>query len=124
MIYCQKCGAQNDDNAQFCVGCGTPFAQPQKNDVVSKQPGKGLAIASLVCGIVSFFWAGIVLGILALIFGGVAKSKGYKGGMATAGIVLGIIGLALYIILFVFLAELLEEIFRSADFYSSFYQYY
>ena len=72
MIYCQKCGAQNDDNAQFCVGCGTPFAQPQKNDVVSKQPGKGLAIASMVCGIVSFFWAGIVLGILALIFGGIS----------------------------------------------------
>lgn len=123
MIYCQKCGAQNADNAQFCVGCGTPFAQQQPNGAsqqqymyqqqqqsngnVPAQPGKGLAIASMVCGIVSFFCFGVILGILALIFGGIAKSKGYKGGMATAGVVLGVIGLAIYVLGLIFWSEAL-----------------
>jgi hypothetical protein len=57
----------------------------------------GLAIASLVCGILAFFVLGIVLGILAIIFGGVAMSKIRKNpemsgrGMAIAGLVLGIV---------------------------------
>lgn len=75
-----------------------PVAPNNANASVS---GKGLAVAGMVCGIVSFFCFGIVLGILAIVFGGVAKSKGYKGGMATAGIVCGIVGLALYILLLV-----------------------
>lgn len=60
------------------------------------QKNNGLAIASLVCGIVGFIILGIILGTLALIFGLVAlnqisKSGGaQKGrGMAIAGVVLG-----------------------------------
>lgn len=64
------------------------------------QPGStvsGLAVASLVCGILAFFIFGVVLGILAIIFGGVALSKIRKNpemsgrGMAVAGLVLGIV---------------------------------
>jgi len=30
--YCSKCGAPNEDNAQFCVKCGNKFnAQPDSN---------------------------------------------------------------------------------------------
>ncbi len=95
-MYCPNCNAQNPDYANNCTSCGAPL----KSGVTASAdaPGKGLAIASLVCGIVSFFCFGIVLGILAVVFGGIAKSKGYRGGMATAGIVLGIIGLAVYVI--------------------------
>lgn len=64
-----------------------------------QQPGKGLAIAGMVCGIVSFLCFPIVTGILGIVFGAVAKKKGYTGGMATAGIVCGAIGLGLYFIL-------------------------
>ena len=104
MKFCTKCGAQNFDEANNCANCGAILAStvgaPVFNNVVvpQQQRGKGLAIAAMVCGIVSFFCFGVILGILAVIFGGVAKSKGYKGGMATAGIVLGIIGLALYVL--------------------------
>lgn len=70
----------------------------------------GLAIASMVCGIVGLFIFGIVLGILAIIFGAISigkikRSGGYlRGkGMAVAGLVLGIVGIAL---LFVLLAAL------------------
>jgi hypothetical protein len=53
-----------------------------------------MAIASLVLGIVGMFLP--ILGILALIFGGIGISKANQGasgkGMAVAGLVLGILG--------------------------------
>lgn len=62
----------------------------------ARQTTNGLAIASLVLGIVWIYWIG---SILALIFGYVARkqidaSQGWQGGrgMATAGIVLGWVG--------------------------------
>lgn len=70
------------------------------------QPAKssnGMAIAGLVCGIVGLLILAVVLGPLAIIFGGVGLSRSNKGasgkGMAIAGIVLGIVDLVLWIIL-------------------------
>jgi len=64
----------------------------------------GLAIASLVCGIVGLVFAGFVLGVLAIVFGAISmkkirKSGGFfKGrGMAIAGLVLGIVALAFFL---------------------------
>ena len=110
MVYCPKCGAANADGSTKCGACGTEFQIPNQmpgygmpNQGFYQQPvampGKGFATAGLVCGIISFFFLPIILSILAIIFGGVAKSKGFRGGMATAAIVLGIIALALTIIL-------------------------
>jgi hypothetical protein len=73
---------------------GYPYAPPQRTN--------GFAIASMVLGILWLYWFG---SILALVFGYVAQSqireRGEAGsGMATAGIVLGWIGvgfLALFI---------------------------
>lgn len=66
------------------------------------RPTNGLAIASMVLGIIWLYWVG---SILALVFGYIAKRQITErgeggGGMATAGIVLGWIGvgfLALFI---------------------------
>ncbi len=104
MKYCSKCGTENQDAVAYCTNCGTPLNGVATGNAVvpsAGTPGKGMAIASMVCGIVSFFCFGIVLGVLALIFGGVAKSKGYTGGMATAGIVLGCVGLGVYVALWI-----------------------
>ncbi len=69
----------------------------------------GLAIASMVCGIVWIYWLG---SILALVFGYVAKSQIDKSqgretgrGMAIAGIVLGWVGVA-FLTLFILLMVL------------------
>jgi hypothetical protein len=72
----------------------------------------GLAIASLVLGIVWVYWIGSVL---AIIFGAVAlRQIGRRGqsgrGMAIAGLVLGIIGVGLFIVL-----VLIGAILSSAD---------
>lgn len=76
--------------------------------VVVAQKTNGFAIASLVLGILWIWWVGSAL---ALVFGYVAKSQidrsgGVEGGrgLAVAGIVLGWIGVAIAILVFLVLA--------------------
>ena len=39
-MFCPKCGAQNEDGAQFCASCGAPIQQPPVNNAASNQaPG-------------------------------------------------------------------------------------
>lgn len=75
---------------------GYPYAPPQRTN--------GMAIASMVLGILWLYWIGSVL---ALVFGYIAKRQIQErgeagGGMATAGIVLGWVGVG-FLLLFVFL---------------------
>lgn len=70
--------------------------QPQ-----APNPGQGLAIAAMVLGIVSFFCFPIITGTLGIIFGCVAKGKGCRNGMATAGIICGAIGIGLWLIMLI-----------------------
>jgi hypothetical protein len=58
---------------------------------------KGLAIGSLVCGVVGVFIASIILGPIALILGLVAHRRAASG-MAKAGIVLGVVDIVLAIV--------------------------
>jgi signal transduction histidine kinase len=69
-------------------------------------PGNGMAVASMVLGILSvfLFWLWAVVPILAIIFGGVSMSATKKvgmksNGMAVAGLTLGIIFTAIFAIL-------------------------
>lgn len=126
-MVCNNCGAQNADGVRFCATCGADLSQqyvqnnayqqqPQfqqqnfyPNAPVGPTPGKGLAIASMVCGIVTLalfciWYVSIITGILALVFGGVAKAKGCRSGMATAGIVCGSIGIGLMLIFIILVA--------------------
>ncbi|MEU3557285.1 DUF4190 domain-containing protein [Streptomyces fragilis] len=62
----------------------------------------GLAIASLCCGIVGLFIMNIILGPLAIVLGVVARRQaGVKngGGLAKAGIVLGVVDVVLWLVL-------------------------
>lgn len=67
-----------------------------------------MGVAALVLGIVSVViatifpaigWIGVITGILGIILGAIAKKKGQKG-VATAGLVLAIIGTSLALILY------------------------
>jgi hypothetical protein len=68
------------------------------------QSGNGLAVAGLVCGLVGLLFLPIILGPLALIFGGIGWSKANRGakhkGVAIAAVVLGIADLVIMAVLF------------------------
>jgi hypothetical protein len=117
-MFCPKCGAQVDQGSNYCQKCGAAVAQPAGTaafppqsapEMVSVAKTSGMAIGSLVLGIVSFFFNPVLLcSILAIIFGGMSmgqinRSNGaLKGkGQATAGLILGIIGIIIMIIVWV-----------------------
>ena len=83
--------------------------QPMYPQGPAEQPGKGLAIGSLVCGIVGlvFVWFGysalisLIAGIVGIILSVNAKKQGFVGGMNTAGLVVSIISAALGGIVFI-----------------------
>ena len=128
--FCAKCGAdlnqqyaqqnqafnQNQayEQAQFNQAPQGQYMPPQGQytPVAPQQapagPGKGLAIPAMICGILSIvifclYYLSIPLGVVGIVLGGIAKSKGYRGGMATAGIVCGAVGAGLAL-LFVIIA--------------------
>lgn len=103
-MFCKKCGGQIPDGRPFCPSCGTPVDAPNTvvynvNNSAQPKPTSGLAVASLILGILAivlacFGVAGIICGILAVIMGGVALASKKSGkGMAIAGLVCGLISL-------------------------------
>jgi Domain of unknown function (DUF4190) len=69
----------------------------------TRSRSNGLAIAGLVSGIVGLFIFEVILGPLAIIFGGIALSRANRSaghrGMAWAGIVLGVVDIVLFVVL-------------------------
>ena len=100
-LFCPKCGKTLEEGSRFCKFCGAAVASPTPlptSSPTGTQQTSGKAIASLVLGF--FFYllpaaiAGIILGHLSL--SEIRKSAGrLKGqGLATAGLVLGYLGIA------------------------------
>lgn len=98
-------GASNENPFNSSVPAAEPATQPAApapaQPVVAQQPqvsggSKGLAITSLVLGIIGFLTAfmglGILLGLVAIILGIIALVKHHGGkGMAIAGLILGVV---------------------------------
>ena len=107
-------GHNNPDSAGFCGTCGINTFHPSSQMMAPPSyfaPAprtNGNAIASLVCGLV---WTLGVTSIVAIVLGFKARreiAETHEGGdgMATAGIVLGFVGLAggiLYVSFFLFI---------------------
>ncbi len=105
-MFCRNCGQPMESCSKYCSFCGTPVgeqdAQGGKSagDATGRSSGTGVAV--LVCGILSlvFFWTlipGIVLGTVALVLGNCELKRGsaFEKGKVIAGIVTGLISLAL-----------------------------
>ena len=101
--YCSNCGNEVQDGVKFCGNCGasiemvsTPvtinnYANSYQEPQMKEKDSKGTA--AMVCGIVGFFIAGIILGIIAIVEANQSKSEhgGVFTSKAKAGFVLGII---------------------------------
>ena len=108
LINCAECLKEISDQAKFCPHCGYPL----------KKKGKGLAVASLVLGIIGCVYSLptfaatlettvttnaaismsiyiMIFGILSLIFGIASHNKGCKLKKKIAGIVLSIFNIVI-----------------------------
>jgi hypothetical protein len=102
---------------KFAVGCGHgatsadiargALMAPQYPTMPGSNQGQpaqnGMGTAALVMGILQFFCLGIIGSILAVIFGRIGMTKAEQGlanngGVAKAGFILGLIGVALFAI--------------------------
>ena len=124
-MFCSLCGASNADNSQTCVRCGRSllapdalaFGMPASPQPPGQAHTSGKAVASLVCGILFFFFpsaiAAIILGHLSL--SEIRKSGGrlVGDGMAIAGLVLGYIGLAAIPLILIIAAIAIPNLLRA-----------
>ena len=129
-IFCSRCGsrvdAQEQNNAQntyYTPPYNNQYNQPnqpynqypnnsyQPYTQSTSAPGQGMAVASLVMGIMSLIIFAIIAGPLGIIFGSIAKSKGNTSGMATAGIICGICGIIGWIAVLIFFSDSLFSLY-------------
>jgi hypothetical protein len=137
-MYCGECGTESEASDTFCASCGEPLSQPATllaptppaaatyptaspshayapGPVMYAQTTNGMAIAALVCGLLGIF-------VLAMIFGYIGRrqiddSGGRMSGrgMAVAGIVLGWIGLVLFVLWIVLIIVVLAAASHSSS---------
>ncbi len=129
MKVCPACAIANEDAAAFCNQCGanlpaTAYVPPQ---TAAQQPAmqqvrapetSGLAIASLISGFLFFIFPA---GVLAVVFGHVARSQIRKSagrlkgaGIALAGLILGYAGIALVVVILLIAAFAIPNLTRPA----------
>jgi type IV pilus assembly protein PilA len=122
MRQCPNCNHDIADFVTACPYCGAGIGMAPGNPAQAAYTGaqekSGKATASLVCGLVFFFWpftaiAAVVLGHLAL--SDIKKSAGRLAGqgMAVAGLVLGYIQLALLPFILIIAAIAIPNILRA-----------
>ncbi len=98
-MYCPKCGSQNPDGVQLCGSCSWVLTSTSAHGPNPDAKTSGLAIASLVLGILSFFTCfitavpAVILGVVGLLK--INRSAGQlKGtGLAVAGMALPVVAL-------------------------------
>ena len=126
--YCMKCGGQCADQAMQCPRCGAMLGM-QNSGHVSQRPsgggsqfsggsfspqnpsgGPGLAIASMVLGIVALV-VSIPCAIIGAILGFISLASGKKGkGMAIAGVVCSIVSLIPAILMIIYGASFFSAV--------------
>jgi len=81
----------------------------------ASEPGSGMAVASLVLGILSIvtFWAWFLvvpLSIVGIILGALGRRSVSRRGIAIAGLVCSIIGLAVFLIVYIAVAAFVHSV--------------
>lgn len=129
-MLCKKCGYDNVEGANFCKNCGAAMENPASSgsfipesvenktqgeanaDPVNKPVypapvGQNYSTASLVLGIVSIVLCCLsvvscITGVLAIVYANKAKEQNGGDGASQAGMICGIIGIALGVITVLF----------------------
>jgi len=127
VAFCSNCGRELSPAAQACPQCGTPTntATATITEAVPVQAGgrqlEGLAVASLISSIASFFVLPLIGSILGIVFGNISlgrirENPGLRGTeIARAGIVVGWIGIVLFVLAMLFIVVFLNLIVHAFD---------
>ena len=134
-MFCPRCGTANSDEGKHCTNCGNSLvvagaspsvagapnvgapSPPLGQPIVGNPPTSGKAVASLICGIFGFMLpsaiAAVILGHLSL--SEIRKSAGRIGGagIATAGLVLGYLGIAVIPFVLIIAAIAIPNLLRA-----------
>lgn len=98
---CKNCGKEIPEGSSYCAACGQPVSAAPGSDTSGGQKAGGMAVASLVLGILAFLTCGLtsliglILGIISLVKIGNKKESQSGRGMAIAGTVLSGINILL-----------------------------
>ncbi len=124
-MFCSRCGTTIAEGAYFCPKCGAdnsagaiaPDGTQPAGVVAGPQQTSGLAIGSLICGLVPFF---LITPIAAVILGHISLSQikhsagRLKGkGLAIAGLVLGYATIALLPFVLIIAAIAIPNLLRA-----------
>ena len=108
-MFCNKCGAQLEDNAVFCSNCGTPVVTVP-GEVPAEKPKNTAALISMILGIASIPLGSLAAAIAAIILSGISKKKG-KSTFASVGLITGIIGIVVTVVMIILIIpEFLERL--------------
>jgi type IV pilus assembly protein PilA len=119
MKVCPTCQKANEDAAAFCNGCGTNLSIAVTNTPapVGAQETSGMAVASLIFGLLFFFFPAAVA---AVILGHISNSQIRKSagrlkgaGMSLAGMILGYVGIAFIPIILIIAAIAIPNLLRA-----------
>lgn len=112
--YCTKCGKELKNEDIFCGYCGNQMIEETEDGekVVTVSKTNGLAVAGFVVSLASLlisFWGitsvvGIILSAVAL--SQIKKTNESGKGFALAGLIIGIIGIIIMFVAFLFLVIL------------------
>ena len=127
MAYCESCGADKG-RRQICPSCGKgPAPKPVVKELEKceeKQPEGGLAIASLVIGVVAILGlvgngATLIPAIVGLIISIMARKEAPDSSFAKAGFILNLLAVICGALILVFASTCLGCWFCSPLFFSS-----
>lgn len=95
-MYCGNCGKEIDDKAVVCPHCGVPVKAAEEKKKVN-----ALGIAGFVVSLLSL-WLGVyfcIASVVGLVLSAIAVAKREKyslGGLAIAGLIIGIVSLVIW----------------------------
>lgn len=110
IVYCKTCGAKNDENASYCVNCGsclTVEGNPSSNHFPAQK--RKINVAQLVWSIISMVCLCLPLGVVSLIFVIMAQDaktdeeeRNHIKVARTCNLIASILGVAIYVLCFFF----------------------
>ncbi len=114
-MFCKNCGKEIDDSAYVCVHCGVKVERAQTHVEVKQRNNVafGLGIAGFALSILSLWLAmyycvaSIVAIVLSAVSMNMAKKNDDKHGLATAGLIIGIVSTAIWLIVLIFAASII-----------------